>query len=270
MNRIICLLLLGSVTFSQKSFGQMRGWELGAWVGGSNYFGDLNTNWRLKRAGIAAGAGGRFNINERLALRLGAAYGNISAYDTDSKNVYEQRRNLSFKSTVVDVGMHFEFNFLPYVHGHREFFYTPYVSLGPSFYHFNPKTKLDDKWYELRGYGTEGQFKGEEYNTTQGAIAFSMGFKMDFNYRWSMDIHLDGRKLFTDYLDDVSTFYADKRDLNSVRGDLAVQLSDRSAEPQIGQSGRQRGNGKKNDSYAFLGIGVYYYFGTILCPDWQR
>jgi opacity protein-like surface antigen len=248
----------------------MLGWEVGGWVGGSNYFGDLNTNWRLNRTGLAGGAGARYNFNERLALRLGAAYGNISATDADSKNVYEQRRNLSFKSSIVEAGMHLEFNFLPYVHGHREYFYTPYVTLGPSFYHFNPKAKLNDQWYELRAYGTEGQFKGEEYNTTQGALAYGFGFKMDFNYRWSLDIHVDGRKLFTDYLDDVSSFYPDMDDLESLRGDVAVALSDKSGEPQIGQPGRQRGNGKKNDTYLFAAVGINYYFGTIRCPAWQR
>jgi hypothetical protein len=60
------------------------------------------------------------------------------------------------------------------------------------------------------------------------------------------------------------------RDLGADRGDLAVALSDRSALPHIGQAGRQRGNGKKNDAFAFLGIGLYYYFGDIRCPDWVR
>ncbi|HND88929.1 MAG TPA: DUF6089 family protein [Saprospiraceae bacterium] len=249
---------------------QMRGWELGGWLGCSNYFGDLNTNWRLNRLHLAGGIGTRYNFNDRLALRLGLNLGEVSASDADSKNIYEQRRNLSFKSPVADATLQFEFNFLPYVHGHRELFYTPYLFLGPSFYYYNPKAELDGTWYELRDQGTEGQFRGEEYNPTQGALAYGMGFKFDLSYRWSMNVEISGRKLFSDYLDDVSGTYADVRDIQALRGSAAAALADRSAEPKIGQQGRQRGNGKKNDSYAFLGIGIQYYFGYIRCPSLQR
>ncbi len=123
---------------------------------------------------------------------------------------------------------------------------------------------------ELSEYGTEGQFRGEEYNTTQGAIAYGVGFKMDLSYRWSINAELSARKVFTDYLDDVSGNYADLRDIRAQRGETGAALADRSIEPQIGQAGRQRGNGKNNDSYIILGIGVQYYFGYIRCPAFTR
>ena len=196
--------------------------------------------------------------------------GQISASDADSKNLYELRRNLSFRSLVADGTLQFEFNFLPYVHGHREYYYTPYVFLGPSMFYYNPQAELNGEWYDLRDQGTEGQFRGEEYNTTQGAIAYGIGFKCDLSYRWSLNIELSGRRLFTDYIDDVSGTYADPRDIRSQRGDLAARLADRSEEPQIGLPGRQRGNGKSNDTYALLGVGIQYYFGYIRCPSLQR
>lgn len=248
----------------------MKGWELGGWLGASNYFGDLNTTWRLNRIQFAGGIGGRYNFSDRLSARLGGNYGRISAYDSDSKNIYEQRRNLSFRSLIFDVTAQFEFNFLPYVHGHRDFWYTPYVFLGPSVYYHNPQAELDGTWYNLREFGTEGQFRGEEYNTTQGALAYGLGLKMDLSYRWSINFELSARKLFSDYLDDVSGVYPDFGDLHAQHGDIAVALSDRSSEPKIGEAGRQRGNGKKDDTYAFIGIGLMYYFGDIRCPSLQR
>ncbi len=263
-------LLGGLVLFSQSSFAQMRGFEIGGWGGVSNYFGDLNTNWRVNRLHLSGGVGARYNFNDRLALRLGGTYGQISAYDSDSKNAFEQRRNLSFKSILVDGTAQLEFNFMPYVHGHRDYFYSPYLFVGVSMYHFNPRAELDGEWYNLREYGTEGQFRGEEYNTTQGALAYGFGFKMDLSYRWSMNIELSGRKLFTDYLDDVSGVYADIRDIRAQRGEIGAALADRSAEPKIGEPGRQRGNGKNNDMYALLNIGLFYYFGDIRCPEFMR
>lgn len=265
--RLLTLAFLFTITTANA---QMKGWELGGWMGVSNYFGDLNTNFRVNRVHLAGGAGARYNFNDRLALRAGVNYGKISAYDSDSRNIYELRRNLSFHSFVADVTTQFEFNFLPYVHGHRDYYFTPYVFAGPAFFFFNPKTELNGETYNLREFGTEGQFRGEEYRTSQGAINYGMGIKLDLSYRWSINAELNARRIFTDYLDDVSGVYADARDIRAQRGQIAVDLADRSIEPQIGQEGRQRGNGKKNDAYVMLGVGLQYYFGYIRCPEFLR
>lgn len=272
MNRIrLCALLsLLLLLTSNAAFAQMKGWELGGWIGGSNYFGDLNTNFRLNRSHLAAGVLTRYNFNDRMALRMGGSYGHISAYDSDSKNIYEQRRNLSFRSHIVDASMVLEFNFMPYMHGHREYFYTPYVFAGPAIFLYKPEAELDGTWYNLAEQGTEGQFRGEEYSTSQGALAYGLGFKIDFSYRWSLGVELSARKVFTDYLDDVSGTYADWRDIRALRGDVAAALADRSVEPKIGEPGRQRGNGKSNDMYLFLGVSLQYYFGEIRCPSYNR
>ncbi len=271
MQQLRLLALLGGLMLtSQMAFGQMRGWEAGGWIGAANYFGDLNTDWRLDRAQLSGGIGARYNFNDRLCFKFGLNAGQISASDADSKNIYEQRRNLSFRSFIADVTGQFEFNFMPYIHGHREFYYTPYMFLGPSFYYSNPQAELDGEWYNLRQYGTEGQFRGEEYSTAQASIAYGIGFKIDLSYRWSLNVELGGRKLFSDYIDDVSGTYADIRDIRAQRGETAAAFADRSVEPKIGLPGRQRGNGKKNDTYALLNVGAFYYFGSIRCPSMLR
>ncbi|MFN7326282.1 MAG: DUF6089 family protein [Chitinophagales bacterium] len=269
INRWTLLIALYCIHLTTAS-AQMRGWELGGWVGASNYFGDLNTTWRVNRAQLAGGIAARYNFNDRLAMRISSNYGRISAFDSDSKNTYEQRRNLSFNSILIDGTAQLEFNFLPYVHGNRDYFFTPYMFLGPSVFHFNPTTEYNGEQVNLAQLGTEGQFRGEEYNTIQGALSYGMGFRYDLSYYWSLNIEFSARKLFTDYIDDVSGAYADIRDIRAQRGDLAAALADRSVEPQIGLPGRQRGNGKSNDTYMFLGIGLMHYFGYIRCPDLQH
>lgn len=246
---------------------QMKGWEVGGWAGVSNYFGDLNTNWRLTDLHLSGGGGARYNFNDRLAMRFGLNYGKISAADADSKNIYEQRRNLSFSSILLEGGAQFEFNFLPYVHGHRDYYFTPYMSLGATGYYFNPVTEYEGQTVRLANLGTEGQFRGEEYNTVQGAISYGMGLRYDLSYRWSFNMEFSARKLFTDYIDDVSGNYADVRDIRGQRGELAAALADRSVEPKIGLEGRQRGNGKNNDTFMLLNVGLMYYFGHIRCPQ---
>lgn len=249
-----------------------RGFEAGGWIGVSHYFGDLNTNFYLSDPGLAMGAIGRYNFNDRLCIKLSANYGTIQADDVNSENSFEKARNLSFRSRVFDGTFQFEFNFLPYNHGSKDEFYTPYLFAGFSVLHYNPKANINDEWVELRDLGTEGQFKGEEYFSIGGAWAYGIGFKMDLSYEWSINVELSAHKLFNDYIDDVSTVYPDFDDLESLRGPLAVQLSDRSGErgEPIGDFGRQRGNGRENDMYTMLGIGLVYYFGDIRCPEYSR
>lgn len=271
MKKITIVLLL--CVFAVVSHAQ-RGWELGGWVGSSFYYGDLNPKFNLENPGLALGVVARFNFNERICLKFSGNGTRIGADDADSDNAFQQSRNLSFRSLVVDGTAQLEFNFLPYIHGSKDEFYTPYLFGGFSVFYFNPKAELNGDYIELRPLGTEGQFRGEEYYSVQGAATIGAGFKIDLNYRWSLNLECSVRRLYTDYFDDVSGVYADKDDIEALRGETAVLLSDRSWEvdsgnPAIGEPGRQRGNSKDNDTYAFLGVGIVYYFGDIRCPPFS-
>ncbi|MEM1357626.1 MAG: DUF6089 family protein [Bacteroidota bacterium] len=274
--RFISLLFLAVLFLPATGQAQveMRGLEIGPWVGASIYFGDLNTDFRLDRPNIAGGFGARYNFNHRLAARISLNYGKIEAYDSDSSNPFEQNRNLSFESTIWDGTAAFEFNFLPYFHGHREYFFTPYVFAGFSVFRHNPKTVTDQgDLVELRELGTEGQLRGEEYLVIASALTGGIGFKWDLSYELSMDVHLSIRNANTDYLDDVSTSYPDFSDLLRSRGRLAADLYDRSIMldsegDRIDREGEQRGDDTVNDRFIFLGIGFNYYFGDVRCPKY--
>lgn len=258
--------------FLATDLSAQKGWELGGWGGVSYYFGDLNTNFDLSRPGPALGGSARYNFNSRLSMYMSANYGRVSGSDENSTNDFERARNLNFTSNIFDLSGGLEFNFLNYVHGSRDYPFTPYLFAGLSMFSFNPKTRFEGQWVGLRDLGTEGQFLGDEYFLIQPALNYGIGFKIDLNADWSLNIVISARKLFTDYLDDVSTVYPDKDELLSLRGPMAVALSDRSL-PQnrdrfrIGQAGVQRGNSRDTDSYSFIQIGIMYYFGYLPCPD---
>jgi opacity protein-like surface antigen len=247
-----------------------KGWEAGGWLGASNYFGDLNTTYSLKRASLAGGVVARFNFNDRLCVKMSGNYGSISADDKNSENVFEQSRNLHFKSNLIDGAAQLEFNFLPYNYFDRSQWFSPYLFAGFNVFNFNPKAELDGKWYNLRTLGTEGQFKGEEYYTTQMGLVYGGGLKIAISETWAINIELSARKLFTDYLDDVSSTYPNMNDLKKARSITAVKLSDPSVPDsegrKIGLFGRQRGDKKDYDMYTFLGLGLVYYFGDLKCP----
>ena len=245
-------------------------------LGAGHYFGDLNTDFRLNDPGLAFGGIVRYNFSNRWSSRLSVAYTRVAASDADSRNVFERARNLHFRSNVVDGALGLEFNFLPYEHGSRDQFFTPYVFAGLLVSSFNPKAELDGEWVALRDFGTEGQFTGDEYYTTALGLNYGLGLKVDLSAEWSLNFEINARQLFSDYLDDVSTVYPDMEDLRDLRGEDAVRLSDRSLliegvnDRPLGELGRTRGNADDRDQYGALTVGLFYYFGSLRCPDYGR
>ena len=270
------LLLSISLIVSAAALSAQEGWELGAGLGVGHYFGDLNTDFALQDPGLAVTGIVRYNFSNRWSARLGLGYTRVAGDDADSPNDFERARNLHFRSDIVDGALGMEFNFMPYDHGSRDNFWTPYVFGGLLVSSFNPQAELDDVWVDLRDFGTEGQFLGEEYYTTSLGLDYGIGLKLDLTYEWSLNFELRARQLFNDYLDDVSTVYPDADDLEDLRGPDAVRLSDPSIiidgvnDLPLGETGRTRGNSNDNDAYASLSVSLVYYFGDLRCPDYSR
>jgi opacity protein-like surface antigen len=268
VKKIIIIGLL-SLVANLNTFAQ-QGWEIGVLGGVANYFGDLNTSFNVAHPGASGTVIARYNFNNRVSIRGSAMLGQIQGNDAWSKNAFENRRNLSFRSSIMEGSLMGEFNFLPLNHGSNDAFFTPYLLTGLSVFTYNPETKYKGNWVELRSLGTEGQFINNEYGTASLALLYGGGFKIDLTDKWSLNLEIAGRKVFTDYLDDVSGNFPDLRDVRRLRGNVAADLVDRSGEPRIGTAGRQRGNGKSNDAYATLSIGILYYFGDLKCPSFYR
>ncbi len=263
MVRFYLILIIGFV--GSNSFAQ-KGEEIGGWIGSSFYYGDLNTSLSVQKPSLSFGIIGKRNFNNRLSLRGGLSYSRIRAADSNSSNNFEKNRNLSFRTDIVDLSGGIEFNFLEHNHGSVDAWYTPYIFVGASIFYYNPTAKLDGKTYSLRDMGTEGQAVGDEYSTFSASLILSTGFKWDIGKDISLFTELTFRKLFTDYIDDVSKTYPNFNQLQSERGDIAVALSDRSLVDGLAIPGRQRGNSRNNDTYVVLSIGISKYFGHIQCP----
>ena len=264
MNRFFAALF-AIVWFTTVLSGQ-KGVELGGWIGFTHYYGDLQTELAITDIGLAGGLNFRYNFDDRICVKSSLNFGRISANDEDSQNTFERQRNLSFSSNIVDLTTQLEFNFLSYIHGSKDFNFTPYLMAGLSVFSFNPKTELDGQSYVLRNFGTEGQAIGQEYGRFSIAPTVGIGLKWDINIDWSFNVEMSIHSSQTDYIDDVSGQYPDFNQLRTERGDTAVSLSDRSIGGGIGEPGRQRGNSRNNDTYVFIGISVMRFFGTLNCP----
>jgi len=134
--------------------------------------------------------------------------------------------------------------------------------VGVAVYHFNPYTTdtAGRKTY-LRPLSTEGEgfLPGKNnYNLTQIAIPFGAGVKLSLSDNVNVGVEVGYRKLFTDYLDDVSTTYVDEATLLANRGAEAVELAYRGNELKNGapypRAGVIRGGAAHRDWYYFTGI----------------
>lgn len=235
--------------------------EVGIFLGGSYYTGDLNPSGHFNRfTRPAVGLLYRVNMNSRMSAKAVGSYGQVEADDSYSKNDAHVNRNLSFKSKILEFAVEGEFNFLPFVTGNKKYSVTtPYVFAGVAVYNFNPQGFYEYTWYNLQPIGTEGQgssFSSEKpYSLTQFSIPFGVGLKVNTAKKVNINFEWGLRKTFTDYLDDVSGKYVDPNLLASEKGVIAAELSDKSFTQEGGTNvGRQRGNSFTKDWYAFAGV----------------
>jgi hypothetical protein len=250
--------------------------EIGFWVGGANYFGDLNNNTSFKGTGPAGGLYLRNNIGSRIALKHSLNFGIVQFADRWSPNEFNQQRNLSFRTNIYEISSQFEFNFLKYIRhsifkrqGSR---WTPFITIGISLFNFSPQGRINDQWYDLQPLGTEGQndpsYSGKEkYSTIAWAIPIGGGVKYNISRFVTIGIDIANRKTFTDYLDDVSGVYTKTLSLPEGDKGIAYRLADRSGEvgAAIHQAGKQRGTSSKADDYILGGVTISYTFWKYKC-----
>lgn len=255
---------IGIVAFSAVQV-KSQSYEVGLFGGLSTYKGDLQQSlFDYRQSRPAVGVLIRKNLNNHWAQRIALNFGTIAASDSKSDEGFKKNRNLSFRSRIMDIHYLIEFNFFPYQIANPATFVTPFVFAGINVFTFNPQAELRGEWYELQPLGTEGQGTSvypdrKKYNRLQIAIPFGGGMKFKISRRFGVTVEAGARRTYTDYLDDVSTTYADKSVLFAANGELSAILSDRSLDGQtVDNTNRQRGNASDNDWYMFTGISLNY------------
>ena len=167
-------------------------------------------------------------------------------------------RQLHFRSPVFELSGQIEFNFLPYETGNALYTWTPFVYTGLSFFHFNPQAEnKNGQWVNLQELGTEGQGSTSfpdrsKYALAQFAIPIGGGLKIAINPSFNIILEYGVRKTFTDYLDDVSTTYAEGVGANIA--DISNETYEMSDPTGTHFAGDQRGDETKKDWYSFAGI----------------
>lgn len=253
---ILLCLFIGSSASAQ--------FRLGIFGGLSNYQGDL-LDKPYKSSKGAFGLTGTFPISERFNIRAGLTFAKVAGADSLSSKPELRARNLSFQSKITEFSLLAEYN----IFNIEQIRWTPYLFAGIALFHFNPYTfdRAGNKVY-LQPLTTEGQglpnYPNQPYKLTQFAIPFGGGIKYAISDKVQLGLEVGLRKTFTDYLDDISTVYADPADLLAGRGQQSVDLSYRGNEigfPDYPVKGFTRGNPKTKDYYYFTGLHLTFAFG---------
>jgi hypothetical protein len=263
----ICLLFIPVLTFSQQRV------HITAFGGFANYSGDLQTKrLTLDQSHGTFGLGAKYDITNHFSARAGFNYGRIEGNDKKNEDLLKAR-NLNFQTAILEGNLMLEYTLLDL--SDKKF--SPYVFAGVAIYHFNPYTydTLGNK-IDLQPLGTEGQGLSQypdrkPYNLTQFAIPFGAGLKLRVSDNVILSYEIGLRKLFTDYLDDLSTTYVDQFVLGQARGPRAVEMAYRGGElkggdPVYPANGATRGGPKYKDWYYFTGLGISIGIRGITSP----
>lgn len=231
--------------------------ELGVTGGVMYYLGDLNPIKHFRFPSPAVGLLYRHNFDHHFSVRGNVVGGYLWADDAKSKNGYQITRNLRFRSLLIEASVMGEINFFQFEPGNRkEKNFTPFIFGGLGMFYFNPTATASSGSTYLQPLHTEGQgsIPGRKpYKPIQASFPFGIGLKWNPWKGATLMLEWGMRATTTDYLDDVSTRYADPA-IVSVGGKDAVILADQSIGVTVDNTDRQRGFAKNRDWYSYLGL----------------
>jgi hypothetical protein len=248
-------------------------WDFGGKLGAANYLGEIGGKEDIRRNFImdmklratrpVISAYARYKLNGYFAFSGSITLGQITGDDQFSENIGRNTRNLRFKNNLFEVSTRTELYIYEMndVGGSGRYWVDMkiYGFTGLSVFRSNPKGRIDgqSEWYELQPLQTEGV----QYSKWGLGIPAGAGVFFTYKRKHRMGFEMNWTTTFTDYLDDISTVYADPSGMSSLGAQLANQSALTDADPvllQSFQAGQKRGDPTHNDSYLFATLSYGY------------
>jgi hypothetical protein len=223
--RYLIILILSILSF-QLGVAQIN--EIGVFLGGSNFIGDVGATDYIAPNQLAIGGIYKWNRSRRHSYRASVIFSELEGVDNNSDDPRRIQRGYEFSSKIMEIALGMEFTFLDFnLHSGRKQG-TPYLYSGISVaYH--------DNHYFENGVQTQGNTESWAYG-----IPMALGFKTNFFGNFILGIEVGARYTFSDELD------------GSVPDDDF-------------RASQRFGNINNNDWYVFSGITLTYTFGENPC-----
>lgn len=236
--------------------------DLGGAGGAGIDYSTKDIDWESTGTGIELSY--KYRFRPYLATKTCLSLFSVEADDKYSEESMRKARNLHFKSRCFDFSQRLEFIF--FANEFNGSFYNLtsrpkrrksntqlYIFGGLGFATYNPKAAYNGVWTELRLLQTEGQTT--TYSKATFIIPTGIGIRIGISKKIRIGIEGNYTKTFTDYMDDVSTKYADPSLLSSP---AAVFLSN----PSLAYTtGDKRGDSNQFDAYYRLSFQLIYNIG---------
>ena len=219
------LFFLGLIFTCQLTHAQIN--ELGVFVGGVNYIGDVGPTDYIAPNEPSIGILYKWNRSPRHAYRFSYTQGKLTSRDIDSDVPSRNLRGNSFENSVKEFSAGLEFNFFDFNLHDGDPKITPYVYSGISYFIYDEIYILDRTSYE-------------DYQSSTFAIPMVLGLKARLYRNFILGAEVGFRYTFTDNLDG-----------SNPKNDNFETL--------------RFGNLNSNDWYVFTGLTLTYTFGQNPC-----
>lgn len=224
--RYLIPFLLG-MFFTQ--IGQSQIYEIGVFVGGSNFIGDVGATNYISPNQTAFGGVFKWNRSPRHSLRASIIFSNIEGLDSKSDDPRRIERGYSFDNSLFEISAGMEFTFLDFDLHDGTKKATPYLYTGISMANH-------DNFY----FNANGVYTSEDTTSWAYGIPMVLGFKSNVLENFILGFEVGVRYTFSDELDG-SVPDAEYREPFSF------------------------GNTNSNDWYVFTGFTITFTIGEIPC-----
>lgn len=274
---IFFLLYVLKLDAQHTNFNSQRNWslhkkELQIGIGATQFNGDLGGSVGVGRdysvrdidwpaTGLAGWVGYRQRFHPFFATTTSLCVFQLKGNDKYSEEPVRNARSLNFQSLCFEIQQRMEVIFyanekfgsmfnLPGSYSQKNRSQQYYVFGGLGLCYFNPKSEYTDgKMVALRPLMTEGQT--EMYSPITLTMPVGVGFRFGISKMWRVGMELAYVKTFTDYMDDVSTSYANPSNLTSPE---AVYFSNPTTGNPAFQPGEKRGDPNQKDGYYHVNL----------------
>ncbi|AMM51088.1 hypothetical protein TH61_07710 [Rufibacter sp. DG15C] len=234
---LICLWVqIGSVFFMHVSAQNTERStnELGIGIGGITYKGDVSPRYRLLSNRPALTLFYKRDVSRALVLRGSLLAGKVKAKDTQYEDLpLSDYRKAEVTTSVLELAVGFDYNFLNYYDFRRHIRWTPYFTLGVAGLAYNNKTTAPNP---VVLYPENGG-NNEPYKTSfTMAVPIGAGIKYALTHRLNLGVEFGARFLLTDKFDNLTN-----------QNEKVMNPHD-------------------NDWYFYNGVSLSYTFYKINCP----
>ena len=209
--------------------------EIGVFLGGSNYIGDVGTDRYLDPNELAYGVIYKWNVTERYSFRGGFTFTTLKENEFNNNEISRFRRSYKVENSLQEFTGGIEINFKEFNLHDPKLSFTPYVFYGLSYFRYDQFYLIPNGPTSPPSYNNFG--KDEEI-----ALPLIIGFKVNPNPFFVIGFEIGARYSLTDNLDGSNP-------QNQFANNLEYKF----------------GNIANNDWYIFTGITISFTFGDLPC-----